>query len=144
MSNDRVFSYRFGTVFWAFAVVAVFCSAFTWMGLTGLMIFVVIFVGTCSGLIACAYFDFNFEFTDLRVDLLKCLVVAAVMSGMTYGIIIHVGFLGGSVMPIAWLITVKLCWFELENAELMLMAATMFAIAGACAVVCTSFLMRAV
>lgn len=126
MSTLRTFTFTLPTLFWATAVAAACCGVYVWMGLAGLIIYLAMGVGIFGGLAACALLDLGFTFTNVRVDVLKCLAVSAVVCGITYALIVNFGGLGAGVLPICWLIAVKLCWSELEKGELFLAFATSF------------------
>ena len=114
------------TLFWATAVVAAFCGAYVWIGGAGLVIFVAMAVGIFGGLYASSMLDLDFAFSDLRVDIAKCFVVSAVVCGVTYALIISFGVLGAGVLPICWLVSMKICWFDLERPALILIFVTSF------------------
>ena len=134
------FSFRLVTLFWATVVVAAFGAVGAAMGIAGLIIFVAMAVGVFGGLFACSMLDLGFAFSDLRQDIAKCLVVSLVVTGLTYGCAKYFGGLGLGILPISWLVTMKVCWFGLEKVELLLVFATTFVTAATMARVVLQFL----
>lgn len=112
-------TFALSTLCLATVVVALLGSSYAMMGLIGTAALIAAAIGIFGGLLAS-----DFTFTDLRVDVLKCLVVAYVLCGISYVLITKFGGFGAQVLPIFWLITMKLCWFELEKPALFLTFAT--------------------
>jgi hypothetical protein len=139
----RYFTFTLPTIFWAVGVVAVFCGVAVWMGVAGIIIFVALAVGTFAGLYVCSFLDLGFAFTDLRHDIAKSLIVAVVVTGITYALAKLFGGFGLGILPLSWLIAIKICWMQLEKIELFIIFATTFLAVAVAACIALPFIVRA-
>ena len=126
MAVPHRFSYGLASLFWVAAVIALICGVGVWTGVGGVIVFIALATGLFSGLYICSLLDLGFAFTDLRIDIAKCMVVAGTVTALAFFLSRVYGIGGSGLFPITWLIAVKLCWFDLEQAELWLLFAATF------------------
>ncbi len=90
------------------------------------IVFLGVGLGAFIGLLICAQVEIgDFVFTDTRRDLLKCVVVSATTAAA------GVGLFALSRNPRAfialapvWFVALKACWFDLQPAEIGVIAAS--------------------
>ena len=98
-------------------------------------------LGMFLGLLICSHVGLAFGFTDLRRDILKCVVVAIVTVAAGTGL----WALAKNPrvllpLPVIWYIVVKLCWLELEKAEVAIVGVSVVVSLGVLGMVLTAVL----
>ena len=90
------------------------------------ILFLAVGVGLFAGLFVCARIEIgDFMFTELRRDILKCVLVAGVTAAAGVGL-----FASSqnpwvfSTLPPVWFIALKLCWLDLQIAEIGVIGAS--------------------
>ena len=96
--------------------------------MSSLVLFLVLFVGIAGGaflgLLICANITVgNFSFEEPGKDIVRCVTVGLITAGAAAGLLAissHPRVVYGA-LPV-WFIVVKLCWLQLEKAELGIVA----------------------
>lgn len=114
------------TLFWVTTLVAILLAVATWTGWLVWLVFLAHVAGVFGGLWLCSHFDLGFGFADLRSDIAKCVAVSFVTVGGTYLLVKLTGGLALGVLPIAFVILLKVCWFDLTGPEILLVTLLSF------------------
>ena len=80
--------------------------------------------GTFLGLLLCSSLGLGFGFEDLKIDVAKCVVLAAVVVLQAAGLLaLAKNVYVVAPTPVVWWIGIKLCWHDIENPEIFLTGA---------------------
>lgn len=113
------------TLMIAVTAFAVFCSLVAWWGAIIVVTVSAYTVGTFIGLLIASYGGMDFEFSDLRWDVIKCFAIGTAVVLLAVGLlwlapVPHVLL----VLPIVMYVATKLCWLELENPAIVIVSLT--------------------
>jgi len=110
-------------------------------GIVLVLLVVTVAVGMFLGLLICSHVGIGFGFTDLRKDILKCVLVSIVTVAAGAGLLTLAGSLRVLLpLPVIWYIVVKLCWLELEKAEVAITGTSVVVFAALVGMVVTALL----